>query len=619
MTRVAGTMAEGTAFRRRQEGGWLVEREVEPHSNPAQRRIAPVGPQIPNEEVAAAFDEMAELLSIRGENAFRIRAYQRAAQVIRTLPQALSELRGAKAFDELPGIGPDLAGKIEEILKTGRLRVLEQLRRQVPQGLRELLQLPTLGPVRVRALNAQLGVQDIDDLRKVLESGRLERVRGFGPVLRSRLQKALATRKPATPKRWLWSAAAGYANALREYLLSVDGIEKVEIAGSYRRGRDTVGDLDVVIGGRAGIDLTGALHRYGEIRQLNAAGPTLCTAILRNGLQADLRLVRQRSFGSALHYFTGSREHNIRLRRRAQERGLKLNEYGLFRGRDRIAGNTEESIFAALDLPWIPPELRENRGEIEAAERHELPKLIELGDLRGDLHVHTDASDGRESLATMVAAARARGLGYIAITDHSRYLGMVRGLDPARLAHQMETIDAFNAAHPDFTVLKGTEVDILEDGRLALPDDVLGRLDVVVMAIHSHFNLSEAKQTARVLRAMEHPYVSILAHPTGRLLGEREPYALDFAKVLAAARARPCYVELNAQPTRLDADEVLVKSARDHGVLVSIASDAHAGAELGNLAHGVRQARRGWLAAKDVLNTRSLREVRQLLGRTRLG
>ena len=569
-----------------------------------------------NEDVAAAFDEMAELLAIQGENPFRIRAYQRAAQVIRSLPKPLAELHGTEDFDALPGIGADLAGKIDELLRTGRLRTLEQLRRKVPSGLRELLKLPGLGPVRVRALHAKLKIAGADDLRAALEAGKLARIKGFGTKLQAGLRAALAVRA-ATAPRWLWSVAAQYAEPLREWLRAAPGIRSVEVAGSFRRGRDTVGDLDLVLVGAPRGGLPALLRACPEVRELAAAGDTRCTAVLQNGMQADFRLVERASAGAALHYFTGSREHNLRLRRRAQERGLKLNEYGLFRAARRLAGATEKEIYAALGLPFIPPELREDRGEIEAAERGRLPRLIQLGDLRGDLHAHTEASDGHESLEQMAAAAKARGLRYLAITDHSRYLGAVHGLDAGRLARQIDAIDALNERLDGIALLKGAEVDVLEDGRLALPDAVLARLDLVIIAVHSQFGLSEARQTTRILRALERPYVSILAHPTGRLLGERAPYALDLERVMAAAKARPCYLELNAQPARLDLDDVLCRAARDHDVLVSIGSDAHSGNDLADLAHGVRQARRGWLTARDVLNARPLAEVRRLLARTR--
>lgn len=569
-----------------------------------------------NEDVAAAFDEIADLLDIQGENPFRIRAYRRAAQVVRSLPRDLGELGGEEELDALPGVGADLAGKIIELRSTGRLRALETLRRRVPPGLRALLSLPGLGPVRVRALRARLGIRGIDDLQRALTEGRLTSLKGFGTGLESRLRGALADKAASGPQRMAWPIAAEYAEPLRTYLQSLPEVARAEVAGSYRRGRDTIGDLDLLVSSRSGAAVVRALRRYEDLRELTAAGTTKASGVLRNGLQVDVRIVPARSFGTALHYFTGSRDHNIHVRRRAQERGYKLNEYGLFRGRVRVAGATEEELFAALELPWIAPELREDRGEIEAAERHALPVLVERGDLHGDLHTHTDASDGREPLEKLVAAARARRLRYLAITDHSKYIGVVAGLDAARLARQMDAIDALNATLKDLVVLKGAEVDILEDGRLALPDSILRRLDLVVISVHSQFGLSELKQTQRVLRALERPCVSILAHPTGRLLGERQPYALDFERVLKAARERPCYLEVNGQPRRLDLDEVHVRAARDQGVLLSIASDAHSGAELDFLDHGIRQARRGWLTKLDVLNARPLGELRALLRKT---
>lgn len=569
-----------------------------------------------NEDVAAAFDEIADLLDIEGENPFRIRAYRRAAQVVRTLPRDLGELAGEKELDALPGIGADLAGKIAELCRTGHLRALETLRRRVPPGLRALLSLPGLGPVRVRALKSRLGIRGIEDLERALSAGRLTRLKGFGPGIESRLRSALADKAAAGAQRMPWPVAAEYAEPLKAYLQSLPGVARAEIAGSYRRGRDTVGDLDLLVSSARGGGPIRALRRYEDLRELTAAGTTKASGVLRNGLQFDVRVVPRRSFGTALHYFTGSRDHNIHIRRRAQERGYKLNEYGLFRGKARIAGATEEGLFAALDLPWIPPELREDRGEIEAAERSALPALIERRDLQGDLHAHTDASDGREPLQKLVAAARARRLRYLAITDHSKYLGVVGGLDAAHLARQIDTIDALNERLSDLVLLKGAEVDILEDGKLALPDSILRRLDLVVVSVHSQFGLSEAKQTARVLRALERPCVSILAHPTGRLLGERPPYAIDFERLLRALLERPCYLEINGQPKRLDPDDVHVKAARDAGVLLSIDSDAHSGAQLAYLDNGIRQARRGWVSRNDVLNARPLNEVRSLLRKT---
>ncbi len=575
-------------------------------------------PGIHNADIADAFEEMGDLLAIEGENPFRIRAYQRAAQVVRSLPRELAEMADESEYDALPGIGEDLAAKIGELLATGHLGALEKLRRQVPPGVRELLGLPGMGPVRVRALMTGLRVRDRRELKRALASGRLAKLRGFGPVLLSRLQAALAAEPtPPEARRLPLSVAAQYAEPLRRYLGSIPGVTRVEIAGSYRRGRDTVGDLDVLLCAPAGIDPFGPLEHYPDLRELSASGTTKASGVLRNGLQVDLRVVPKESFGAALQYFTGSKDHGIRLRRRARERGLKLSEYGLFRGDRRIAGETEERVYRALRLDFVPPELREDRGEIEAAARHALPVLIEGADLEGDLHVHTDASDGRDSLEKMGAAARARKLSYIAVTDHAKHLGIVHGLDADRLARQGEAIDRMNDERRDFTILKGAEVDILEDGRLALADAVLARLDVVIVAIHSHFGLTEAKQTARVLRALERPHVSILAHPGGRLLGEREPYALDFERVLDAARDRGCFLEVNGQPLRLDLDDIHIKSARDRGVLLAIGSDAHSADQLANVDGGVRQARRGWARREDVVNTRPLGELTGLLRQAR--
>lgn len=567
-----------------------------------------------NADVADAFDEIGDLLSIQGENAFRIRAYRRAAQVVRSLPRELAEMADPDEYDALPAIGKDLARKIAELVRTGHLKALETLRRRVPPGVRDLLNLPGMGPVHVRSLMTELHVKDRDDLARALAAGRLGKLRGFGPVLRSKIEGALTTQAAAhLPKRLPISVAAEYAEPLRRYLASIRGISRVEIAGSYRRGRDTVGDLDVLACAPVEVDAFAALERYADVRKITASGTTKGSGVLRNGLPFDLRVVPPDSFGAALQYFTGSKDHSIHLRRRAQAHGLKLSEYGLYRDGKRIAGQTEEGVYQELGLTWIPPELREDRGEVQAAERKALPKLIERADLKGDLHVHTNASDGHDSLEDMVTAARARKLSYLAITDHSKHLGIVRGLDAERLLQQAEAVDALNERLDAFTVLKGAEVDILEDGRLALPDAVLSRLDVVVIAIHDHFDLTEAKQTARVLRALERPYVSVLAHPHGRLLGERGPYAIDFERVLDAVRKRGCFLEVNGQPLRLDLDDVHIHAAVDRGVLLSIASDSHSVDQLANLDGGVRQARRGWARKDDVLNARPLAELRRLL------
>jgi len=573
-----------------------------------------------NAEIADAFDEMGDLLSIQGDSPFRIRAYQRAAQVIRGLPRQLSEMGGSEEYQELPGIGEDLAGKIAELVHTGHLRALEKLRRGVPPGVRELLKLPGMGPVRVRALQQGLHVRNATELERAIGAGALSQLRGFGPVIQSRLRAALSKRSvSAGPQRIGLSVAAQFAEPLRKYLASLEGVQAVEIAGSYRRRRDTVGDLDILICARPEADPIAALGRFGDLREISAAGRTKAACVLRNGLQVDVRVVPTESFGAALLYFTGSRDHNIHLRRIAQEKGLKLSEYGLFRGARRLAGETERQVYEALKLSWMEPELREDRGEIEAAQSGELPRIIEAGDLKGDLHVHTDASDGQDSLERMVLAARARGLSYIGITDHGKHLGIYRGLDAERLARQGEAIDALNGKHPEIAILKGAEVDILEDGRLALPDSVLSTLDLVLIAVHSHFDLPKARQTARLLRALDNPYVTILAHPSGRLIPGRAASTFDFERILEAAHARRCAIEVNGQPTRLDLDDVRVRAARDAGVLLSLGSDAHSVEQFEFLQGAVSQARRGWARREDVLNCRPVGQLRKLLRELRAG
>lgn len=577
-----------------------------------------------NEEIARAFEEMADLLALRGENPFRVRAYQRAAMTVRGSQRELHDRlqqcqrTGAdplRSLDELPGIGKDLAGKIIELLSTGRCKALEQLRRKVPAGLPELLRVPGLGPRRVQALYGELKVHDRQQLERALREGAVAKLRGFGPRLQARLARELQV-SPPEERRWLRSVAAGFATPLLAHLRAVPGVTDVVIAGSYRRGRDTVGDLDLLVSATDPAAVVAALRHYDGITAWKAQGPKRETVTLRSGMQVDLRISEPGAYGAALHYFTGSKAHNIHLRRMASEQGLKINEYGVFRGRTRVAGATETEVFRSVGLPWIPVEMREDRGEIELARTGQLPQLVTRADLRGDLHAHTRSTDGQQGLEQMARAAQAAGLSFLAITDHSRHLGLVHGLDAKRLQQQMEAIDRLNEKLKGLTLLKGIEVDIFEDGRLALPDALLARLDVVVAAVHSHFDLGEQQQTRRILRAMEHPAFSILAHPTGRLLGERAPMRLDMARICAAAKARPCYLELNSQPQRLDLDDVHCRLAREHGVLVSIASDAHHGSQFACLDEGIVQARRGWLRAGDVLNTRPLAELRRLLRAT---
>lgn len=572
-----------------------------------------------NAEVATAFEEMADLLEIEGANPFRVRAYRFAARTLRDLPVEVGEMV-AKGEDltSLPGIGDDLAGKIKEILATGTAAAIEAQRKRVPATLTELLRIPGLGPKRVKTLAHELKIRSLSELQTAAQAGRVRTLAGFGEKTEQHILDALATRLAEAP-RVQRAVAIPSAEALVAYLEQSSGVSRVIAAGSYRRGLETIGDLDILVTAPAGRAVMDRFVAYQEVRDVLARGETKSSVRLQSGLQVDLRVVPQDSYGAALLYFTGSKAHNVVLRQLAQQRGLKLNEYGVFRGDKPIAGETEESVYASLGLPWIPPELREGRGEIDAAKAGRLPHLVDLQDLKGDLHAHTRATDGRNSLQEMAEAARLRGLRYFAITDHSRRLTMAKGLDSARLLQQTEAIDRLNATLSGITILKGIEVDILEDGNLDLPDEVLGRLDLVVGAVHSRFNLSNRRQTERIMKAMDHPHFSILAHPSGRLIGRREPYEVDMLRIIRKARERRCFLEINAHPERLDLTDIHCRMAKEEGVLLAVNTDAHSMLDLENARFGVGQARRGWLEKTDVLNTRPYAELRKLLKPTMEG
>ncbi|ABM36139.1 DNA polymerase/3'-5' exonuclease PolX [Polaromonas naphthalenivorans] len=571
---------------------------------------------IQNAEIAAVLNEIADLLDIQEANPFRIRAYRNAARTVGEAGRSVPAMVARQAdLDALPGIGPDLAGKITEIVNTGSCALLERLRKELPPGITELLKVPGLGPKRVRALYHDLGVQTLAQLHLAAQEGRVQAIAGFGPKTQQALLEATAARL-RQERRFPLGVADETAAALLAGLAAVPGVARAVAAGSLRRRRETVGDLDLLVS-LSGDSAVMAHFIQGEDgRQVLLHGGTRASVVLKSGLQVDLRAVPAQSLGAAWVYFTGSKAHNIALRRLAQEQGLKVNEYGVFRGAERIAGATEASLYQALGLRYIEPELREDRGEIEAARQDRLPVLVSLADLRGDLHLHTRDSDGRDSLEAMAAAARARGWRYAAVTDHSRSPAFARGLDPVRLAKQIDRIDRFNEKAQGFTVLKGIEVDILQDGTLELPDSILQRLDLVVGAVHHHLDLPRARQTERVLRAMDSRYFTLLAHPTGRLIGERAPCEIDLLRVLRKARERGCFVELNAQPARLDLADTACQMAKAEGVLVSINSDAHGTLEFNHLPSGIDQGRRGWLEKADVLNTRDLPELRPLLART---
>lgn len=572
-----------------------------------------------NADIARVFEEIADLLEVGNANPFRVRAYRNAARIVGDMGLDIAAtLSAGKALPKIPGVGADLERKLREICATGTCALLEQLREQTGPGVAELLRVPGLGPRRVKALHDTLHVRSLADVAEAAREGRIHDVPGFGEKTEQRLLETVEARL-TKKKRFQRAAASQYAEPLAATLREVRGVDRVVIAGSYRRAKDTVGDIDLLATADDSAAVIECFATYPEVKTVLARGETRATVVLACGLQADLRVVPPESFGAALHYFTGSKAHNIAVRKLAAAAGLKLNEYGVFardRGRERrVAGETEESVFAAVGLPWIPAELREDQGEIEAARAGRLPRLVELGDLRGDLHMHTRASDGRDTIVAMAEAARARGFEYIAITEHSRAERIANGLDPRRLERQIAEIDRLQGKVAGIRVLKGVEVDILEDGTLDLPDPLLARLDVVVASLHRRGRLSKAAQTERILRAMENPYVRILGHPTARLLEQRDPLDFDMLKVLRKAKARGIAMELNAQPARLDLDDVHCRMAKDEGVLVCIDSDAHSTADFDHLALAIGQARRGWLEPADVLNTRGLSALLRWLER----
>jgi DNA polymerase (family 10) len=569
-----------------------------------------------NSDIEAIFNEVADLLEIKGDNPFRVRAYRSAARMVEGLSQSVSTMVAqGQDLSQLPGIGKDLAGKMEEIVQTGTLALLTELQGQMPAGLSELMKVAGLGPKRIAALHQQLGITTLADLQEAAEKGRIHTLEGFGAKTEQRILEEVARRRQESAQRLKLVVAEQVAEPLVEYLKGTEGVNEVVVAGSYRRRRETVGDLDILATCKKGAKIMDRFVGYEDVRQILAQGDTRSTVLLRSHVQVDLRVVAQVSYGAALMYFTGSKDHNIAIRKIGQRKKLKINEYGAFRGEKRVAGRTEQEVYTKLGLPFIEPELREDRGEIEVAQQGKLPKLLDLDDIRGDLHVHTKRTDGHDTIEELVEAAKQRGYDYIAITDHSRHVTVARGLKPNQVRQQIKEIDKINRKLKGFTVLKATEMDILDNGSLDLPDDVLRELDLTVCSVHYKFNLSRQQQTQRILRAMENRYFKILAHPTGRLIGEREPYQVDMEQIIKAAKDNGCFLEVNGHPDRLDLNDIHCKMAKDMGVKVALSTDAHRIDDLDYMRFGIGQARRGWLEAADVINTRSLSELRKLLKR----
>jgi len=568
-----------------------------------------------NSDIAAIFNEIADLLDIEGANQFRVRAYRTAARTIETHSRPVTELvEEGDDLTELDGVGEDMAGKIKEIVETGELSQLEEIRARTPPALTKMLKLGGLGPKRVQKIHKELDVDSLEDLQDAADEDEIQELEGLGPKTEHKILEELE-REQNTEERTLLSVAEEQVKPLVAYLKEIEGVEQVKVAGSYRRRKQTVGDLDILVTGGDGAHIIDRFVEYEDVDEVASQGETRSTVLLRTGLQVDLRVVANDSYGAALLYFTGSKAHNIQLRNMALDQDLKVNEYGVFRDEEKIAGETEQEIYELFNLPYIEPELRENRGEIETGQQGQLPDLISLDELRGDLQTHTDASDGHDTLAEMAKAARERGYDYLAITDHSQHVGITQGLDADELAERIDEIDGLDSQLDELRLLKGIEVDILEDGSLALPDDTLTRLDVVIASVHTQFDLPRDEQTERIIRAMDNPNFNILAHPTGRRIGERPAYEVDVERLIEAALERGCYIEINAQPSRLDLDDVHTKMAKEMGLKLAISTDAHRVSELDTMRFGIGQARRGWLSASDVLNTRPLDDLLSLLER----
>ena len=568
-----------------------------------------------NKSIADLLTEIADILDIQGENPFRVRSYRNAARTIADMGQSgRAMVRAGEDLEQIPGIGKSLQERIEEIVSTGKCGFLEELRAKVPPALTELLKLEGLGPKKVKLLYDELGVDSVDRLEKSAQAGKLRDLPGMGLKTEEKVLKSIEQYR-AGMGRFKLSVGFTYAQALLEYLKGIPGLKRLDPAGSFRRHRETIGDLDLLAICGRGCKVMDRFTTYGDVAEVISEGETKSSVRLKCGLRVDVRVLEEESYGAALHYFTGSKAHNVAIRERAKDLGLKVSEYGVFRAKDekRLSGANEEDVFKAVGLPFIPPELREDRGEIQAAEKGKLPKLIELGDIRGDLQMHTSATDGKNTIAEMAQKAKEMGYAYLAITDHSKAVRVAGGLDEKRLAKHLQEVEKAGGKIPGIRILKGVEVDILADGSLDLKDDILKECDVVLASVHSRFNMEEGEMTRRIIKAIGNPHVSILAHPTGRLILEREAYKVNLKEVFQAAIDHGVVLEINAYPDRLDLRDVDARMAKEMGARLVISTDAHSTGQLELMKFGVFTARRGWVEARDVINTLPLPPLLKIL------
>jgi DNA polymerase (family X) len=560
-----------------------------------------------NREIAAVFEEISSLLRIVQDDSkwtFKAAAYDRASRSVESFSEKLEDIARDpnRKLTDIPGIGVEMAAKIKELVETGKSTYHQEQLAKVPHGLLDLLNLQSVGPQKVRLFYKELGIKSVDDLERAAKDGRLRELPKMDVKSEENILKAIEVYRRASG-RFLISTAYDTAQALIQYLKDIQTVEQVQYAGSLRRGRETVGDLDLLVTGRDTAVIGEKFANHPLVGQVLAKGDDKVSVKLQNDLQVDVRMLPRKTYGAAMQYFTGSKEHNVALRDRAKRKGWKLSEYGLFEGEKVLASKTEEEIYEKLGLAWIPPELRENLGEIEAAEKGELPKLVELDDIKGDLQMHTTASDGKTSVEEMAEAAKKRGYQYILITDHSKAVTVANGLDEKRALENIKRIHAARKKVPGIEIWAGTEVDILGDGRLDYPDSLLKQFDIVLASVHSRMNMPHDEMTDRLLKALENPYVRILGHPTGRHLLKRDPFSFDVDRVFAAAKKNGVILELNGNPGRLDLCDRHVKLARERGMKVIISTDAHHPDHFDFMRFGVETARRGWLEKKDVLNT----------------
>ncbi len=566
-----------------------------------------------NSEIAKIFDGIADLLEVKGDNPFRIRAYRRAAQNVLTLPDDLSTF----SLDDLmavPGIGKDLASKITEYAETGTITAWEELKAEIPEGILDLLAIPGLGPKTVKLIFDTLRITSLEALERAARTGGLEQLPHIKEKTVENILKGIAMLKRGR-ERLPIGTVLPVANEIIDYLKDHAPVRNISLAGSLRRWKETIKDIDILVTADSSKKVMDVFVRMPGVADTVSKGPTKSSVVLSDGISVDLRVVEKDSYGAALQYFTGSKEHNIKMRERAGKKGLKINEYGIFQEKNgkKLGGKREEEIYTVLGMDYIEPEMREDRGEIEAALSHELPALLTEKDIRGDLHVHSNWSDGSHPIEEIAREAKKRGYEYIALTDHSKGLGVAHGLTEERIRKQMREIDRVNSRMKGFTILKGTEVDIKSDGSLDFPDSILKHLDIVVASVHSGFKQSREKITYRLVSAMKNPFVTVIAHPTGRLIGERDAYEVDMEQILSVAAETGTAIEINAYPLRLDLNDVYARKAKEMGIPIVISTDTHIATQYAYMSYGIAVSRRAWLEKKDVINSRGIRALKKYI------